>query len=166
MTLPQSLRFVLSLIVALVVPVAIIGQSEDGLDPVTLLQPLQNSWPTYSGDYTGRRYSALEQVTTENVQRLTLAWTRQMNTGMPSLNGPNSPTFVGGEGTGDFTIGGQRIKGSILQVGDLLYVTAPSGPSMRATVANGGTIFGKHGAARTSATVVRPSGGTRCSSKQ
>ena len=125
MTLTQSLRFVLSLVVTLVVPVAIIGQSEDGLDPVTLLQPLQNSWPTYSGDYTGRRYSALEQVTTENVQRLTLAWTRQMNTGMPSLNGPGSPTFIGGEGTGDFTIGGQRIKGSILQVGDLLYVTAP-----------------------------------------
>ena len=119
MTLTTSFRFALALVITLLIPVSVIGQSEDGLDPITLLDPLENSWPTYSGDYTGRRYSALDQVTTDNVQRLTLAWTRQMNTGMPSLNGPNSPTFVGGEGTGDFTIGAQRIKGSILQVGDL-----------------------------------------------
>ena len=125
MTLTYSFRFVFCLVVAVLIPVSVIGQSEDGLDPTTLLEPLENSWPTYSGDYTGRRYSALDQVTTENVQRLTLAWTRQMNTGMPSLNGPDSPTFIGGEGTGEFTIGAQRIKGSILQVGDLLYVTAP-----------------------------------------
>ena len=125
MTLTYSFRVVFCLVVAVLIPVSVIGQSEDGLDPMTLLAPLENSWPTYSGDYTGRRYSALDQVTTENVQRLTLAWTRQMNTGMPSLNGPDSPTFIGGEGTGEFTIGAQRIKGSILQVGDLLYVTAP-----------------------------------------
>ena len=125
MTLTSSFHFALALVITLLIPVSVIGQSEDGLDPITLLEPLENSWPTYSGDYTGRRYSALDQVTTDNVQRLTLAWTQQMNTGMPSLNGPNSPTFVGGEGTGDFTIGAQRIKGSILQVGDLLYVTAP-----------------------------------------
>ena len=73
MTLTHSLRFVWPLVTALLIPVGLIGQSEDGLDPATLLEPLENSWPTYSGDYTGRRYSALEQVTTENVQRLTLA---------------------------------------------------------------------------------------------
>ena len=26
-----------------------------GLDPAELLKPLSDSWPTYSGDYTGRR---------------------------------------------------------------------------------------------------------------
>ena len=121
----QHIAFVVSLVTILAAPPALTGQTGEGLDPATLLEPLRNSWPTYSGDYTGRRYSQLAQVTTENVQRLTLAWTRQLDTGMPVLNGTNAPTFVGGEGTGEFTIGAQRIKGTILQVGDLLYVTAP-----------------------------------------
>ncbi len=106
----------------LVVPIA---SSAQGLDPASLVAPLKDSWPTYSGDYSGRRYSQLDQVTTDNVQQLTLAWTRTLDSGMPALEGNNAPTFIGGEGTGDFTIGSQRIKGSILQVGDLLYVTAP-----------------------------------------
>jgi alcohol dehydrogenase (cytochrome c) len=89
------------------------------------LAPLENSWPTYSGDYSGRRYSKLTQVNIDNVQQLTLAWTRTLDSGMPALEGANAPDFTGGEGEGDFTIGSQRIKGSILQVGDLLYVTAP-----------------------------------------
>ena len=96
-----------------------------GLDPASLLAPLENSWPTYSGDYSGRRYSMLTQVNTDNVQQLTLAWTRTLDSGMPALEGPSAPDFIGGEGDGDFTIPSQRIKGSILQVGDLLYVTAP-----------------------------------------
>ena len=51
-----------------------------------------------------------------------------MDTGMPATldgDGADAPTFVGGEGSGEFTIGAQRVKGTILQVGDLLYVTAP-----------------------------------------
>ena len=122
MTLMYAFRFVFCLVIAVLIPVGVIGQSEDGLDPITLLEPLENSWPTYSGDYTGRRYSALDHVTTENVQRLTLAWTRQMNTGMPSLNGPDSPTFVGGEGTGDFTIGAQPVSYTHLTLPTILLV--------------------------------------------
>ena len=41
-----------------------------------ILKPLADSWPTYSGDYTGRRYSALTQINQSNVKNLTLAWTR------------------------------------------------------------------------------------------
>ncbi|MCY4121275.1 MAG: acido-empty-quinoprotein group A, partial [Acidobacteria bacterium] len=100
------------------------GAQEGGLDPASLTAPLEASWPTYSGDYTGRRYSKLTQVNTETVKHLTLAWTVELNTGMPPLTGPGAPDFIGGVGSG-FTIGSQRIKGSILQVGDLLYVTAP-----------------------------------------
>ena len=33
------------------------AQEPGGLDPAALLEPLGDSWPTYSGDYTGRRYS-------------------------------------------------------------------------------------------------------------
>ena len=101
------------------------AQDQFGADLALLDKPLEESWPTYSGDYTGRRYSRLTQVTTETVRHLTLAWTRELNTGMPVLTGNGAPTFVGGEGTGDFVIGNQRIKGSILQVDDVLYVTAP-----------------------------------------
>ena len=43
--------------------------------PRDLLKPLADSWPTYSGDYTGRRYSALTQVNRLTVKNLTLAWT-------------------------------------------------------------------------------------------
>ena len=106
-------------------PAPVAAQDPGGLDPAALLEPLVDSWPTYSGDYTGRRYSRLTQVTTETVKHLTLAWTRELDTGMPPSGGPGAPTFVGGEGTGDFAIGRQRLKGAILQVDDVLYVTAP-----------------------------------------
>ena len=33
-----------------------------GLDPAELLKPLGDSWPTYSGDYSGKRYSPLTQI--------------------------------------------------------------------------------------------------------
>ena len=34
----------------------------EGLDVADLLRPLGESWPTYSGDYSGKRYSALTQI--------------------------------------------------------------------------------------------------------
>ena len=108
-----------------VMPAGLAGQERGGLDPASLREPLNASWPTYSGDYSGRRYSQLTQVTTDTVEHLSLAWTRELDTGMPALTGGAAPTFIGGEGTGEFTIGSQRIKGAILQVDDLLYVTAP-----------------------------------------
>ena len=102
------------------------AQNGGGLDPAALLEPLEATWPTYSGDYSGRRYSTLTQVNTATVHQMTLAWTRELDTGMPNrLEGRGAPDFVGGEGTGDFIIGSQRLKGAILYVGDVLYVTAP-----------------------------------------
>jgi len=35
---------------------------------------LREDWPTYNGDYTGRRYSSLTQVTPENVHALRAQW--------------------------------------------------------------------------------------------
>ena len=43
-------------------PAASTGSPAGGLDPAALMKPLADSWPTYSGDYTGRRYSALKQI--------------------------------------------------------------------------------------------------------
>jgi alcohol dehydrogenase (cytochrome c) len=51
--------------------------SSIGLDPATLLNPPPDSWPTYHGDYTGRRHSKLSQITPDNVHQLTVAWTWQ-----------------------------------------------------------------------------------------
>jgi alcohol dehydrogenase (cytochrome c) len=43
----------------LLLPIALSGQGR-GVPPSELLKPLGDSWPTYSGDYTGRRYSSLK----------------------------------------------------------------------------------------------------------
>src|SRR5579871_3006235 len=42
-----------------------------------LLHPPKDSWPLYHGDYSGRRHSALTQITPENVNNLTMAWAFQ-----------------------------------------------------------------------------------------
>ena len=48
-----------------------------GLDPSALLKPPTDTWPTYNGDYSGRRYSTLNQINKDNVHLLTLAWAFQ-----------------------------------------------------------------------------------------
>ncbi len=52
-----------------------------GLESATLLAPPPDSWPTYHGEYSGKRHSRLSAITPENVNQLTLAWT--FNTGLP-----------------------------------------------------------------------------------
>jgi alcohol dehydrogenase (cytochrome c) len=102
-----------------------------GLDPAQILKPLGDSWPTYSGDYSGRRYSALTQVNQGNVKNLTLAWTARVSGGPGSGGGfgggrRGGGTIIGGEGSGEVTVGGPTsVKGAILQVNGTLYVTAP-----------------------------------------
>jgi cytochrome c oxidase cbb3-type subunit III len=46
-----------------------------GLESSMLLAPPADAWPTYHGDYSGRRHSRLSAITPENVQQLALAWT-------------------------------------------------------------------------------------------
>ena len=86
--------------------------------PATLLQPLAGDWPIYSGDYTGQRYSRLTQINRDTVTHLTLAWTAR-------LSGSGAGAIVGGEGKGDFPIPPPAVKGSILEVGGVIYVTTP-----------------------------------------
>jgi alcohol dehydrogenase (cytochrome c) len=89
-----------------------------------LLKPLSETWPTYSGDYSGKRYSALTQINRSNVKHMTLAWTARVAPG-PGGGRGGAPMIVGGVGTQALAGGGATIKGSILQVKDVLYVTAP-----------------------------------------
>ena len=39
-----------------------------------LVQPVGANWPSYNGDYTGRRYSGLNEIKPENVAQLRAAW--------------------------------------------------------------------------------------------
>ena len=44
------------------------------LDPAALSKPATDTWPTYNGDYSGKRFSPLDQINAANVGSLTLAW--------------------------------------------------------------------------------------------
>ena len=103
--------------------------SAQGLDPASINKPLGESWPTYSGDYTGRRYSSLTQINQTNVKHMTLAWTRRLTNG-PGPAGPRPAgapdLIVSGEADGSVTVAGPtQIKGAILEVNGVLYVTTP-----------------------------------------
>jgi alcohol dehydrogenase (cytochrome c) len=56
------------------------------LDPGKILTPPTDSWPTYNGDYTGRRFSPLTQINKTNVGAMSLAWAFQAHTqGLQSM---------------------------------------------------------------------------------
>jgi alcohol dehydrogenase (cytochrome c) len=72
---------------------------DKGLDPSTLLRSPTDSWPTFNGDYSGRRYSTLSQINRDNVKQLTLAWVMPLKS--------------------------VSIKSMALQVNGILYFTIP-----------------------------------------
>ena len=57
--------------------------AQSGVDPAQLSKPATDSWPTYNGDYSGRRFSTLKQITDANVQSLSLAWMYRLGAGGP-----------------------------------------------------------------------------------
>lgn len=73
--------------------------ADEGLNPQDIVKPLSNEWPTFNGDYSGKRFSSLSQINQSNVQKLTLAWVLQ-------------PQSVG-------------IKSTPLMVNGVLYFTTP-----------------------------------------
>jgi alcohol dehydrogenase (cytochrome c) len=112
----------------LVLTSAVVPAQDDsphaGLDPAAILTPTPDSWPTYSGDYSGRRYSTLAQINQTNVRQLTLAWTARVTAGPNDRGG--HPVIVGGTGTADaYAALTASIRASILQVDGVLYVSVP-----------------------------------------
>jgi len=73
--------------------------AQQGLDPAALLKPPTDTWPTYNGDYSGRRYSTLAQINQSNVGQLSIAWVAQMRS--------------------------VAIKSTPLEVNGILYFTTP-----------------------------------------
>ncbi len=70
-----------------------------GLAPDVITSQLAKDWPTFNGDYSGRRFSPLSQINQSNVSKLTLAWVLQ----------PHSP----------------ELKSMPLEVNGILYLTTP-----------------------------------------
>jgi alcohol dehydrogenase (cytochrome c) len=105
-------------------PLALAAQGR-GVAPAELLKPLSESWPTYSGDYSGRRFSALKQINQTTVKQLTLAWVAKIVDGPGGGFGPRNRLTVGGEGDGTFPVGLTNIKGTPLMVDGTLYVSTP-----------------------------------------
>jgi alcohol dehydrogenase (cytochrome c) len=69
------------------------------------------AWPTYNGDFSGRRYSPLAKINQSNINALSLAWVYRVN--------PGRAVQAGG-GTVNTTI-----KGTPVVVNGVLYTTIP-----------------------------------------
>ncbi len=94
------------LLVALAITAAAAGQQQRserppesgtsaGLTAAQIERPSTDSWPTYNGDYSGRRFSALAKINASNVKHLSLAWIYDMP--VAALRGLTAtPVQVGG----------------------------------------------------------------------
>jgi alcohol dehydrogenase (cytochrome c) len=129
----MRLKTLLWTLPVLLLPVALSGQGR-GVAPADLLKPLADAWPTYSGDYTGKRYSSLKQIDQTTVKRLSLAWVSKMTAGPGNPGGwggrrggggGGSSVISGGEGPPDFPFVPANIKATPLMVDGTLYVTSP-----------------------------------------
>ncbi len=76
MKLCKAVFLVTSAIIAMLAPAVLHAQDATAQ---MLVHPPADSWPSYHGDYSGRRHSALTQITPQNVKNLSLAWAFQTN---------------------------------------------------------------------------------------
>jgi alcohol dehydrogenase (cytochrome c) len=91
-----------SLAVAVVLSLStVLTAQQSGLTSAQIAKPASTSWPTYNGDYSGRRYSTLTKITAANVKNLSLAWLY------------------------DIPGGGGNLKATPLQVDGVLYFATP-----------------------------------------
>jgi alcohol dehydrogenase (cytochrome c) len=73
--------------------------AQGGLDPSEILKSLADQWPTYSSDYSGKRYSALKQINQSTVKNLSLSWVTRFTTGCgPTGSEPGGGGGFGGRG--------------------------------------------------------------------
>jgi alcohol dehydrogenase (cytochrome c) len=117
-------HFLLGLSFAAALPLILPAQM---LNPELLTKPATDSWPTYNGDYSGRRFSPLTQINQSNVKGLSLAWVYRTDAG------PSPAAIVGGEGpmpepaaaSGRGGFNGTTIKATPLMVNGVLYFATP-----------------------------------------
>jgi acido-empty-quinoprotein group A len=95
-------------IMAAVLSIAAHAGPTVSLDSKLLGQPPVTSWPTFNGDYSGQRYSTLNQITAANVNQITERWVYKI-TSVGAQRGAAEPV----------------IKCTPLLVNDVLYITIP-----------------------------------------
>ena len=88
-------------------------QQSGGLDPAAIKKPLGDDWPTYSGDYSGRRFSSLTQINQSNVKNLSLAWVSKLTSGLPPAAGGRGGFPGGGRGGGGGARRDRRRRGRL-----------------------------------------------------
>lgn len=112
----------LPLILSAVLPAALAAQM---LDPALLHKAPTDAWPTYNGDYSGRRFSPLTQINQSTIKTLNLAWVYRAVPGETpgSIAGGEGPAPAEGAGAGNPF--GTAIKSTPLMVNGVLYFTAP-----------------------------------------
>jgi len=114
-------RPLLALVAMVALTVAVAGRQQGGLTPAQILKPSPESWPTFHGDYTGRHYSALNQINQTNVKGLSLAWTARLNT---ALQGATIGGFGPEPAAG--AVPNANIKATPLLVEGMLYLATPN----------------------------------------
>ena len=116
-------------------PVLLTAQGR-GLDPAQILKPLADSWMTYSGDYSGKRYSALDADQPTTVKNLTLAWVTQLDRRVARTAGGGFGGGGGGGGRGAdrrrrrhrrFPVGRRRQHQGVDAVGGRHALLSPAG---------------------------------------
>ena len=90
MTLKNALTLAVSALALLSSPIRLAAQ---GVSNAMLLHPPADTWPTYHGDYSGKRHSPLTQINPQNVGQLSLAWALPNN---QSAEMKSSPLLVNG----------------------------------------------------------------------
>jgi alcohol dehydrogenase (cytochrome c) len=89
------------------------GLAAQELTSAKLLEQPTDAWPTYNGDYSGRRFSPLTQINSSNVHTLSLAWATRFGGGGGGRGGPVPAANI-------------TIKSTPLMVNGVLYFTAPN----------------------------------------
>ena len=87
-------------------PLLALAAFSQTLDPAKLAKAPTDSWPSFNGDYSGRRFSPLTKLNADNVTSMSLAWVYRMNV---ASSGP----FAG------------SIKSTPVVVDGVMYFTIP-----------------------------------------
>ena len=64
----------LSLLASALLLSTVLTAQQGGLTSAQIEKPAADSWPTYNGDYSGRRFSPLTKINVANVKNLSVAW--------------------------------------------------------------------------------------------
>ena len=64
---------------SLLAPAVLLAQINVPYERIRDANSEPGNWLTYSRDYSGQRYSPLDQINTANVAKLRMAWMRQVN---------------------------------------------------------------------------------------